>query len=47
MLQALSIRANNSPPNKFPNGLLSPGNTISVKMVKDSLGVFAIVILIF
>jgi hypothetical protein len=47
MLQARSIRANNSPPNKLPKGLVSPGKTISVKIVKDSLGDFAVMLINF
>src|SRR5690554_340069 len=43
MLAARSIRANNSPPNIFPIGLVSLGRTRSVTMVKDSLGVFAVI----
>jgi hypothetical protein len=44
MLAALSIRANNSPPNKLFNGLVSPGNTKSVNVVTDSEGNFGCIV---
>src|SRR5690554_3542765 len=44
MLAALSILANNSPPNKLFNGLVSPGSTISVITVMDSAGVFGVIV---
>jgi hypothetical protein len=43
MLAALSIRANNSPPKRLFKGLVSPGNTISVSIVKESIGCFGVI----
>ena len=44
ILAARSIRANNSPPNKLFKGLVSPGNTKSVKVVTDSDGNFGCIV---
>ncbi len=41
ILAARSIRANNSPPNKFCRALVSLGSTISVIVVRDAEGDFA------
>ena len=47
ILAALSIRASNSPPKRLFNGLVSLGNTKSVRMVLESLGNFACISPIF
>jgi hypothetical protein len=47
ILAARSIRANNSPPNIFPMGLVSLGKTKSVIIVADSLGVLDVIFNIF
>ena len=47
ILAALSILANNSPPNKLFNALVSPGKTESVRIVNESLAVLIISNLFF
>src|SRR5690554_5575281 len=47
ILAARSIRANNSPPNMFPIGLVSLGSTKSVTIVLESLAYFACISIIF
>src|SRR5690606_12059127 len=45
ILAARSIRASNSPPNKLFKGFVSPGSTISVKTVMESLGVLGCILI--
>lgn len=47
MLPALSIRARSSPPKRLFRGLVSPGNTKLVMVVRDSLGVFDCIVVMF
>jgi hypothetical protein len=47
ILEALSIRANNSPPKRLSSGLVSPGRTRSVRMVNDSFDVFDAILILF
>jgi hypothetical protein len=47
ILAARSIRANNSPPNIFPIGFVSLGRTKSVTIVRESLGVFEVIVKLF
>src|SRR5690606_19593803 len=44
MLAARSIRARSSPPKRLFRGLVSEGRTRSVIMVRDSLGVLALML---
>src|SRR5690606_1934847 len=47
MLAARSIRAKSSPPKRLLSGFVSLGKTKSVIMVRDSLGVFASMVILY